>query len=83
MKIKPIENNSKETYNATRYNENSIGLVNSITAGNVNNAKSDYSAIVLTSIMHELGFLKHALIKESFDQAKAYIDSIEGDASES
>ena len=80
MKIKPIESESKETYNNTRYNENAIGIINGIKVGNTNNAKSDYSAVVLTCIMHELGYLKHALIKESFEEVKDYIERIEGES---
>lgn len=79
MKIKPIESENRETYNSTRYNENAIGIINGIKEGNTNNAKSDYSAVVLTCIMHELGFLKHALIKQSFDEAASYIERIEGE----
>ncbi len=81
MKIKPIEKVNKETYNKTRYNENTIGIINGVKEGNINNAKSDYSAVVLTCIMHELGYLKHALIKESFEDAASYIERIEGEKS--
>ncbi len=77
MKIKPIDNN-KETYNNTRFNENTMGIINSIKEGTNNNAKSDYSAIVLVSIMHELGYLKHALIKESFVESASFIENMEG-----
>lgn len=81
MKIKPIEKveNKKETYNNTRYNDNALGIINSIKEGNTNNAKTDYSAIVLISIMHELGYLKHALIKESFKEAALYVEKVEGE----
>ena len=79
MKIKPIETNTKEIYNNTRFNENTVGIINGIKAGNTNITKSDYSAIVLISIMHELGYLKHALIKESFEDASSFIKRIEGD----
>ena len=77
MKIKPIDN--KETYDNTRFNENTIGIINGIKEGTNNNAKSDYSAIVLISIMSELGFLKHALIKESFASSLEYVEKMEGD----
>ena len=79
MKIKPIENSNKETYNNTRFNENTIGIINSIKTGKTNNAKTDYSAVVLISIMHELGFLKHALIKESFENISSDIERLEGE----
>ena len=82
MKIKPIEEDKKETYNNTRFNENTIGIVNCIKEGLSNNAKSDYSAIVLVSIMHELGYLKHALVKQSFEDAAAYVERIEGESHE-
>lgn len=74
MKIKPMENNKKMTYNNTRFNESTIGIVNSITSSNSNISKIDYASIALITIMHELGFLKHALIKESFEEAKKYIE---------
>ena len=82
MKIKPIEEEKKETYINTRFNENTIGIVGSIKEGISNNAKSDYSAIVLVSIMHELGYLKHALVKQSFEEAASYVERIEGESHE-
>ena len=75
MKIKPIEG---QTYKNVRYNKNTIGIIDSIKPGEYNSEKIDYSTMTLVSIMYELGILKHELIKESFDEASAYIKEYEG-----
>ena len=77
MKIKPLENNKLQSYNDARFNENTQGLCNSIKNGNKNTEKSDYSALVLVSIMYEKGYLKHELVKESFNDAASFVEEYE------
>jgi len=78
MKGKPIDENN-ESLKKTRYNDNTIGFASIEKNGKSNIEKYNYSSLVLMSIMNELGNLKNELIKDSFDEAKSFVEEYEGE----